>query len=139
MSSDARFLCPRARCRRCTASSTRSPAEHFWLATAARDLQRRFEAKAADAFPVPDGVIDDLIGHVAERIAAAVVAQIATAAPGNQDEWLDSRRAAKYLGVHRDTLRKLAAERAIPAEQDGPGCKLYFRRADLDKWRRQRG
>ena len=37
--------------------------------------------------------------------------------------------------MHRDTLRKLAAERAIPSEQDGPGCKLYFRRSDLDAWR----
>ena len=42
------------------------------------------------------------------------------------DEWLDSRHVADYLGVHRDTLRKLAAERSIPCDQDGPGCKLYF-------------
>jgi excisionase family DNA binding protein len=39
------------------------------------------------------------------------------------------------LGIHRDTLRKLAAEKAIPSEQDGPNCKLYFRRSDLDAWR----
>ena len=38
--------------------------------------------------------------------------------------------------MHRDTLRKLAAESAIPSEQDGPNCKLYFRRSDLDAWRR---
>ena len=50
-------------------------------------------------------------------------------------EWLDSREAAEYLGLHRDTLRKLAAERAIPAEQEGPGCKLFFRRSALDEWR----
>lgn len=50
-------------------------------------------------------------------------------------EWLDSRDAADYLGVHRDTLRKLAAERAIPAEQDRPDCKLFFRRSALDEWR----
>jgi excisionase family DNA binding protein len=40
-----------------------------------------------------------------------------------------------HLGVHRDTIRRLAAERAIPSEQDGPGCKLFFRRSDLDAWR----
>jgi excisionase family DNA binding protein len=55
------------------------------------------------------------------------------------DEWIDSRHAAEYLGVHRDTLRKLAAERAIPTEQDGPNWKLYFRRSDLDAWRRSGG
>jgi excisionase family DNA binding protein len=49
---------------------------------------------------------------------------------------LDARGAAEYLGVHRDTLRKLAAQRAIPTHQDGPGCKLYFRRDELDEWRR---
>ena len=54
-------------------------------------------------------------------------------------EWLDSRGAAEYLGVHRDTLRKLAAERTIPAHQDGRGCKLFFRRSDLDEWRRAGG
>jgi hypothetical protein len=40
---------------------------------------------------------------------------------------------------YRDTLRKLAAERAIPAEQDGPGCKLFFLRTDLDERRRAGG
>jgi excisionase family DNA binding protein len=51
------------------------------------------------------------------------------------DEWLDTRRAAEYLGIHRDSLRRLAAERSIPTEQAGAGCKLYFRRSDLDDWR----
>jgi excisionase family DNA binding protein len=49
---------------------------------------------------------------------------------------MDARTAAAYLGVHRDTLRKLAAERAVPVHQDAPGCKLYFRRDELDHWRR---
>jgi excisionase family DNA binding protein len=57
----------------------------------------------------------------------------------DDDEWLDCRHAAEYLGLHRDSLRKLAAGRAIPSEQDGPGCKLYFRRGDLDAWRRGGG
>jgi hypothetical protein len=40
-----------------------------------------------------------------------------------------------HLGVHRDTIRRLAAELAIPSQQGGPGCKLFFRRSDLDAWR----
>ena len=79
-------------------------------------------------------LLDEFISELAER----VVARIALQAPDSADsvgEWLDSRHAAEYLGVHRDTLRKLAAEKAIPSEQDGPGCKLWFRRSDLDAWR----
>lgn len=85
------------------------------------------------------GALDVLIGETAERVAAAVVARLGAASSEAVPEWLESRRAAEYLGVHRDTLRKLAAERAIPAEQDGPGCKLFFRRSDLDAWRQAGG
>lgn len=83
-------------------------------------------------------LLDEFISQLAERVAARIAVQ----APGSADgagEWLDSRHAAEYLGVHRDTLRKLAAERSIPSEQDGPGCKLYFRRSDLDAWRQGGG
>ena len=52
---------------------------------------------------------------------------------------MDARAAAEYLRIHRDTLRKLAAERAVPVHQDGPGCKLFFRREELDDWRRSSG
>jgi excisionase family DNA binding protein len=48
---------------------------------------------------------------------------------------MDTRRAAEYVGVHTDTLRKLAAAGKVPYEQAGPRCKLYFRRSDLDRWR----
>jgi excisionase family DNA binding protein len=85
-----------------------------------------------------DALIDQLAERVAERLAVATgVSQ--TRESNREDEWFDSRHAAAYLGVHRDTLRKLAAERAIPCEQDGPNCKLYFRRSDLDLWRRSGG
>ena len=55
-----------------------------------------------------------------------------------QDRWLDTRSAARYVGLHHDTLRKLAAG-AIPSEQDGPACKRYYRRSDLDRWRESGG
>ena len=88
---------------------------------------------------VPDvALIDQLVDVLAEKVAAAI-AQRMGSRDENADEWFDSRHAAEYLGIHRDTLRKLAAERAIPSEQDGPGCKLYFRRGDLDAWRRSGG
>jgi excisionase family DNA binding protein len=85
-----------------------------------------------------DALIDQLADRVAERLVAAASPSHG-GQPRGEDEWLDSRHAAEYLGIHRDTLRKLAAERAIPSEQDGPNCKLYFRRSDLDLWRRTGG
>lgn len=80
-------------------------------------------------------LVDVLIDQLADRVAAALVQRLDASTPDPLPEWLDSRAAADYLGLHRDTLRKLAAERTIPAEQDGPGCKLFFRRSDLDEWR----
>lgn len=80
-------------------------------------------------------VIDVLI----ERVATAVVDRLRIAGADDGDDWLDSRQAAEYLGLHRDTLRRLAAARAIPVEQDGRGCKLFFHRAALDDWRRVGG
>lgn len=86
-----------------------------------------------------ESIIEALVDHLADRLAAALVARFGSEQSGQQDEWLDSRQAAKYLGLHRDTLRRLAASRAIPAEQDGRGCKLFFRREALDEWRRAGG
>jgi excisionase family DNA binding protein len=84
-------------------------------------------------------VLDAVIADLAERVAAAVVSRLGATQEQVAAEWLDSREAAAYLGVHRDTLRKLAAERAIPTHQDGRGGKLFFRRSDLDEWRRSGG
>ena len=79
-------------------------------------------------------LLDDFINELAERVCQRIAEQ-SSATDESLSEWLDSRHAAEYLGVHRDTLRKLAAERSIPSEQDGPGCKLYFRRSELESWR----
>jgi excisionase family DNA binding protein len=83
-------------------------------------------------------LFEQVVDRLAERVAA-LIAERMGGTDKNDVEWFDSRRAAEYLGVHRDTLRKLAAERAIPSEQEGAGCKLYFRRVDLDAWRRSGG
>jgi excisionase family DNA binding protein len=84
-------------------------------------------------------LLDVLFDKLAARLAAAVLEQLGHASDDDSAEWLDSRSAAEYLGVHRDTLRKLAAEHAIPVHQEGRGCKLFFRRSDLDDWRDRGG
>ena len=95
-------------------------------------------AATSEAALVESVIVEQLVDRIAERLAAAIAEKFVV--NNERDvEWFDSRRAAEYLGVHRDTLRKLAAERTIPSEQDGPGCKLYFRRSDLDAWRRLGG
>jgi excisionase family DNA binding protein len=98
------------------------------------------EIKQADGLGVSasGSVLDVVIDQLAERVAqrlAVLIDRGSTTEDSGDDEWFDSRHAADYLGIHRDTLRKLAAERAIPSEQDAPNCKLYFRRGDLDAWR----
>jgi excisionase family DNA binding protein len=80
--------------------------------------------------------VDGLLARLADLIVDRLMERTASAASESGDEWMDARAAAAYLGIHRDTLRKLAAERAVPVNQDGPGCKLYFRRDELDEWRR---
>jgi hypothetical protein len=52
---------------------------------------------------------------------------------------MDSKAAAAYLGISIHALHKLTAAREIPFEQDGPGCKCWFRRSQLDRWRRGEG
>ena len=79
---------------------------------------------------------DDLLADLADLVAAKVIDRLARLENAAPDEWLDTRSASEYLGIHRDSVRRLAAERAIPAEQAGAGCKLFFRRSDLDAWRR---
>lgn len=84
---------------------------------------------------VSPAVLDELVAHLADLVAEKLAARLEAPPRMNADEWLDSRRAADYLGIHRDSLRRLAADGTIPAEQTAAGCKLFFRRRDLDEWR----
>lgn len=82
-----------------------------------------------------NAVLDELLRQLADLVAAKVAARLAPPRNRAADEWFDTRRAAEYLGIHRDSLRRLAAEGTIAAEQAAAGCKLFFRRSDLDAWR----
>lgn len=82
-----------------------------------------------------NAVLDLLVGQLAELVADRVAARLAAPAGKAKDEWLDTCRAAEYLGISRDSVRRLAADGSIQTEQAGVGCKLYFRRSDLDGWR----
>jgi excisionase family DNA binding protein len=90
---------------------------------------------ASPLAPSANAVLDQLLAELAARVAENVVAQLVTQGSEAANDWMDTRRAAEYLGVHRDSLRRLAGEGTIPAEQAAAGCKLFFRRSDLDAWR----
>jgi len=123
---------------RSSLSSTFS-ASRASLEVAARATGEGRRMPFADA-PGPElMVLEALVDKLVARVAAAVVEHLGRASSDDSGEWLDSRSAAEYLGIHRDTLRKLAAERAIPVHQDARGCKLFFRRSDLDEWRDKGG
>ena len=91
---------------------------------------------AAVASDADRALIDQILGRIADLVVDRLMERTDSQSSDHTSAWLDARGAAEYLGVHRDTLRKLAAQRAIPTHQDGPGCKLFFRRDELDEWRR---
>ena len=68
-----------------------------------------------------------------ERVAAALAAARADAAG---PRWLSVPTAAQYLDVSTERIRKLVARREIPYSQEGPGCRVFFDRRDLDDWMR---
>jgi hypothetical protein len=78
-----------------------------------------------------DATLDALADLLAPRLAHQL-----KPAPAPADGWLDAKEAAEYVGLTPAALHKHTAARTIPFEQDGPGCKLWFRRSELDAWRR---
>jgi Helix-turn-helix domain len=78
---------------------------------------------------LPENVLDAL----ADRVAARVLERLERGQGG--ERWLDAKQAADYLGLSINALHKLTAARQLPAEQEAPGHKLWFRRSQLDDWR----
>ena len=91
--------------------------------------------------PLANVTLEDLLDAFADRVADRVAQRLAASgnSDGPTDRWFTTREAAEHLGIHPDTLRKLAAARAIPFEQHAPGCALYFRSYDLSRWRESGG
>jgi excisionase family DNA binding protein len=90
---------------------------------------REFTTALVDA--VDDVALDKLADRLAPKLAARLAAR-----EQPSDEWMRSSKAAAYLGISVNALHKLTAARAIPFEQEGPGCKMWFKRSELDAWRR---
>jgi excisionase family DNA binding protein len=54
------------------------------------------------------------------------------------DGWIRTPEAARYLGVHVETIRRWAREGAIPAAKLGNRGGFRFRREDLDRFLERR-
>lgn len=77
---------------------------------------------------VPPAMLDAIADLVEERVLGRLATAEAAA------EWLSIETAARYLDVSPERVRKLVARRAIPHYQEGPGCRVFLRRRELDEW-----
>jgi hypothetical protein len=85
-----------------------------------------------DVDAIPDSTLVALARRLESHLSQAAVAP-------ERDGWLDFDGAVAHLRMKPGALYKLTASKAIPFEQDGPGCRLWFRRSELDEWRRAGG
>jgi hypothetical protein len=87
--------------------------------------------------PVVNALLEELDGEALDRFAELLAPRLAARGSDTttlEDGWLDSRHAAQYMGIGLHALHKLAAAKSIPCEQERAGCKLWFKRSELDAW-----
>jgi Helix-turn-helix domain len=72
---------------------------------------------------------------LAREVADLVLAELRPLAAA-EDGWLDGKAAAEYLGISPAALAHLAKRGQIAYEQEAPGCKRFYRRTDLEAYRR---
>ena len=75
------------------------------------------------SFPVPEALIDQVAEVVLSRMASVQ----------SWPEWMSVETAARYLDVPVERIRKLKDRGALPFYQEAPGCRVFFRRSELDK------
>lgn len=68
---------------------------------------------------------DHLVPYMREMLAIAE-------AP---DRWMSTKEAAAHLGLSVHAMHRLTSAREVPFQQDGPGCRCWFRKSELDAWR----
>lgn len=70
------------------------------------------------------------------RELAELLAPYLPGDPAETDGWMTTREAAEYAGTSSNALHKAMAARAVRFEQETPGGKAWFKRGDIDAWRR---
>ena len=80
---------------------------------------------------LPDELVDSLADALADRLASRLAARTNC----QSDQWLDSKKAADYLGISRTAIHKLTSARQVSFSQTVPGAPCFFRRQELDAYR----
>jgi excisionase family DNA binding protein len=84
-------------------------------------------------------LLDELSPDDLAELARRLAPHLPTPAAPTEDGWLTTREAADYLGLSVHALHRLTGARTIAFEQAKPGGKCWFRRSDLDAYRRNDG
>jgi excisionase family DNA binding protein len=74
------------------------------------------------------------VSALAALVADVLHGQVHASAGEAWPEWMNVDTAAGYLDCAKERIRKLVARRDIPFHQEAPGCRIFFRRQELDAW-----
>ena len=88
--------------------------------------------RRAVAITLPPDVVDVIVAEVTKLVILEGAETRLAAA--EQPEFMSVETAARYLDVSPERIRKLQARGKIPYYQESVGCRVLFRRADLDEW-----
>lgn len=87
--------------------------------------------------PLARAVLDALNSEALDELARVLAPRLAGLLDTSTDDgWIDAKAAAIYVGLTPAALYRHTAARTIPFEQDCPGGKCWFKRSELDAWRR---
>ncbi|HWK25130.1 MAG TPA: hypothetical protein VNS09_01115 [Solirubrobacter sp.] len=70
------------------------------------------------------------------QLAELLVPYLPAPEPMEPDRWMCTREAAEYAGTTVNALHSAMAARLVHFEQDCKGGRAWFKRADIDAWRR---
>lgn len=85
--------------------------------------------------PLSIAIPDELIELIAAAVTRRLLPTLHQTDPGETwPEWMAIGTAARYLDVSPHRLRKQVTQRQIPYHQEDKGCRILFRRSDLDDW-----
>lgn len=82
------------------------------------------------------------MGHEEKELLAEILRPyIAPSVDVSDDGWMDTKAAAKYLGMTAAALRTRVGRvyndpHPIPVHQERDGGRLAFKRSELDAWQR---
>jgi len=94
---------------------------------------RCFAVSRGDGVNVDLRLSDDDVERLADALAERLAPLLARP---SDTTWVTTRQAAEHVGFSIDALHRHTAAREIPLHQERPGARCYFRRDQLDAWRR---